>query len=98
MDNSEKNLTAEERRIKRIAQMRAKLQKEEALLNHDRRKKRNGQLIAGGVFMEQLYTSGTPEQKDSLKKKATEKLDERNRERVLACFDRLDAAQGEPGE
>lgn len=89
MAETEKKLTGEERRIKRIAQIKATLQKEEALLNLGRRKKRNGQLIAFGVLMEQIYKTATPEQRESLKKKVNELLDDRNKTRALEGFDRL---------
>ena len=48
-------LTSEERRMKRIEKLKAKLQKEEALANAAKRKERNGQLIAWGVLIEEMY-------------------------------------------
>ena len=53
-----KTLTTEEKRLKKIAQLKAQLQKEEARLNQDKRKERNGQLIALGVLVEEMYKSG----------------------------------------
>lgn len=88
MAETEKKLTGEERRIKRIAQIKATLQKEESLLNQGRRKKRNGQLIAFGVLIEQAYKTATSGQREWLKK-ATELLDDRNKTRALEGFDRL---------
>lgn len=59
------------------------------------RKERNGQLIAFGVLIEQLYNTSTPEQRENLKKKAVELLDDRNKARVLKGFDRLATALAE---
>ena len=50
-----KTATPEERRLQRIAQLKAKLQKEEALLSKDKRKERDGQLIAFGVYVEEFF-------------------------------------------
>lgn len=41
-----KQLTTEERRLQRIAQLKARLQKEEARLADSERKKRTGQLVS----------------------------------------------------
>lgn len=62
------------------------------------RKERNGQLIGFGVLMEQLYKSSTPDQRENLRKKAIDLLDDRNKTRALEGFDRLDTTQGEAGE
>lgn len=42
-------LTQEEKRLKRIAQLKAMLQQEEAKQNQEERKRRTGQLVAFGV-------------------------------------------------
>lgn len=88
-----KTLTTEEKRLKKIAQLKAQLQKEEARLNQDKRKERNGQLIALGVLVEEMYKSGdeTARQKwiDGVKKH----LKDRNLTRALAGFERLTGAQ-----
>lgn len=50
----EKELTTEEKRLKKIEQLKAKLQQEQARLSTARRKERDGQLVAWGVYVEAL--------------------------------------------
>lgn len=83
--------TTEEKQRKKIAQLKAKLQKEEALFNHKLRKKRDGQLIAMGILMEKIYKDCDEEERVKWRKKAEEYLKERNLERVLAAFLRLNS-------
>lgn len=52
-----KQLTTEERRLQRIAQLKARLQKEEARLADSERKKRTGQLVSWGVMVEEIFKS-----------------------------------------
>ena len=47
-------LTQEEKRLKRIAQLKAMLQQEEAKQNQEERKRRTGQLVAFGVYIEEF--------------------------------------------
>lgn len=82
--------TTDEKRFKRIAKLKAKIQKEEALLNHSRRKKRDGQLVALGVLVEDIYKSSDAAGRNQWREKAKERLKERNLDRVLAAFSRLD--------
>lgn len=83
--------TSEQRRLKKIAQLKAKLQKEEALLNNSRRKERNGQLVVLGVLVEELYTSGDQGERHQWREKVKKHLQDRNLSRALAAFDRLDS-------
>lgn len=48
--------TSEQKRLDRIAQLKAKLQKEEARLSKIKRKERDGQLIAFGVYIEEFLS------------------------------------------
>lgn len=86
--------TPEERRLKRIAQIKAKLQKEEARLNHDRRKERNGQLIAFGVYIEEFYKSADVEGKKRLEESMRKHLKDRNLIRAMKGLKRLEASLG----
>ena len=49
---SEQTLTTEQKRAQRIAQLRARLQKEEAKQAEVHRKKRDGQLMSCGLMVE----------------------------------------------
>lgn len=82
-------LTTEERRKQRIAQLKAKLQKEEARLNKDARKERNGQLIAFGVLVEEMFKTAEPESKQKWIEVSRKYLKDRNLTRALAGFERL---------
>lgn len=82
--------TTDEKRAKRIAQLKAKTQKEEALLNLSRRKKRNSQLVVLGVLVEELYKSSDDAGRNQWREKAKERLKERNLDCALAAFARLD--------
>lgn len=82
--------STDEKRLKRIAQLKAKIQKEEALFNHSLRKKRNGQLVVLGVLVEELYKSSDEAGRNQWREKAKERLKERNLDRALAAFSRLD--------
>lgn len=84
-----KLLTTEEKRKQRIAQLKAKLQKEEARLNQDKRKERNGQLIAFGVLIEEIFKSGNSQLVRMLEDAAKTRLKDRNLNRALAGFGRL---------
>lgn len=84
-----KVLTTEEKRKQRIAQLKAKLQKEEARLNQDKRKERNGQLIAFGVLVEEIFKSGNSQLVTMLEDAAKTRLKDRNLNRALAGFERL---------
>ena len=83
-------LTTEERRKQKIAQLKAQLQKEESRLNKDKRKERDGQLIAFGVLVEEMFKTAEPENKEKWLVNAKKYLKDRNLARALAGFERLD--------
>ena len=84
-----KAATPEERRLQRIAQLKAKLQKEEALLSKDKRKERDGQLIAFGVYVEEFFKSADMEGRKRLEESIKKHLAGRNLERALAGLARM---------
>lgn len=85
----------EQRRIERIKQLRARLQREAALLTESRRRARNRGLYACGVLVERLYMEA-PQERDFFRKKAADLFpgadqgDSRVREGCLSFFDRMD--------
>ena len=82
-------LTTEERRKQKIAQLKAQLQKEESRLNKDKRKERDGQLIAFGVLVEEMFKTAEPENRQKWLDCAKKHLKDRNLTRALAGFERL---------
>lgn len=82
-------LTTEEKRLRRIDQLKAKLQKEEAKLRKDERKKRNGQLIAFGIYTEELFKRLNSEEKVRMTENIKKLLSGRNLERALDGLKRL---------
>lgn len=89
---TEKNLSIEQKRKEKISQLKAKLQKEEALLRHSFRKERNGHLIAFGILVEELFKSSNEAEHEQWVKKAEQHLSDRNLTRALAGFERLKKA------
>ena len=84
-----KIVTPEEKRLQRIAQLKAKLQKEEARLSNDKRKERNGQLIAFGVYVEEFFKSADMDERNRLEESMKKHLSGRNLERALAGLSRI---------
>lgn len=82
-------LTTEERRKQKIAQLKAQLQKEESRLNKDKRKERDGQLIAFGVYVEEFFKSADMEGRKRLEESIKKHLAGRNLERALAGLARM---------
>lgn len=82
-------LTTEERRKQKIAQLKAQLQKEESRLNKDKRKERDGQLIAFGVLVEEVFKAGDEAGRQKLIESAKKHLKDRTLARALAGFERL---------
>lgn len=83
--------TTKEKRLKKIAQLQAKIAKEKAMISTAARKERTGQLVAAGVLMELIYTTANEEGRAIIKAQAEKHLtDERNLRRVQAMFARLD--------
>lgn len=83
--------TFQKKQEKKVAQLKAKLQKEEAKLSQSRRKERDGQLVAMGVLVETLYKAADDAARTKWCKQAESALKDRNLERVLAAFSRLDS-------
>lgn len=81
--------TSEQKRLDRIAQLKAKLQKEEARLSKIKRKERDGQLIAFGVYIEEFFKSADDDGKRKLEESIKKHLSGRNLERALAGLERL---------
>lgn len=86
---SDQILTTEQKRAKRIAQLRARLQKEEAKQTQDIRKKRDGQLVSWGVMVEEIFKSTDEAGRQRLIDSAKKHLKERNLQRALEGFSRL---------
>lgn len=79
-----------ETREEKIARLKAQLQKEEYRLKEDSRKERNGQLVALGVLVEQMFKVGDNASRQKWEEGAKKHLEGRNLERVLAAFERLE--------
>ena len=87
--SEKKTLTTEEQRLQRIAQLKARLQKEEARLADSERKKRTGQLISWGVMVEEIFKSTDEAGRQRLIESAKKHLNDRNLQRALEGFSRL---------
>lgn len=85
----EKIKTTKEKRSERIAQLKAKLQKEQAKENSENRKERNGQLIAFGVYIEEFFKKATIEDRQKLENSIKVHLKDRNLEKALNGLKRL---------
>ena len=90
MEEKDEILTTEEKRLKRIEQLKAKLQKEEARFNAGKRKERNGQLVVFGVLVEEMYKSVDAAARQKWIDGAKKHLKDRNLKRALDGFARLD--------
>lgn len=82
------NSTTREKREKKISQLEARLQKERALLSEEKRKERNGQLIAFGIYLE-AFLKAHPDQWQKIKNSMRKFLSERNLDRALAGLERI---------
>lgn len=82
-------LTQEEKRFKRIAQLKAMLQQEEAKQNQEERKRRTGRLVAFGVYIEEFFKTSDDEAKKRLEESIKKHLSGRNLERALDGIKRL---------
>ncbi|GAB7495588.1 hypothetical protein Bwad001_43190 [Bilophila wadsworthia] len=82
-------MTTEEKRILRIKQLKAKLQKEQARLSASKRKERDGQLISFGVYIEEFFKSSNEDARKRLEESIKTHLKDRNLERALAGLKRL---------
>ncbi len=86
-------LTTSEKRAIKINQLKARLQKEQAKLTAVARKERNGQLIALGVLMEELYKHWDRTKRLEFASLAGKTLSGRNLDRVLGAFKRLEGEE-----
>lgn len=84
-----KQLSTKDRRLQRIAQLKARLQKEEARLSDSERKKRTGQLVSWGVMVEEIFKSTDEAGRQKLVESAKKYLKDRNLQRALEGFSRL---------
>jgi hypothetical protein len=90
LTDSTRPLTSSEKRVIKINQLKAKIQKEQAKLNSAARKERNGQLIALGVLVEVMYQNASREERIRWATDAGKLLSGRNLDRVLGAFKRLE--------
>ena len=82
-------LTQEEKRLKRIAHLKAMLQQEEAKQNQEERKRRTGQLVAFGVYFEEFFRISNEETRKRLEESIKKHLSGRNLDRALDGIKRL---------
>lgn len=94
---AEKKQTTREKRLKKISQLEVKLQKQRALLSEEKRKERNGQLIAFGIWVEE-YVKKYPARKASVERSMNELLSGRNLDRALSGLERITAENKSPGQ
>lgn len=80
---------------KQVEKLEAELKEKKAQIAREKRKERGGQLVALGIMVEQKFRRLGPEEKARLQGWA-EQLDPRNKQRVLAAFERLAAESKEP--
>ena len=73
---------------KQVEKLEAELKEKKAQISREKRKERGGQLVALGIMVEVAFKGLTPEGKAKLRSWA-EPLDARNKQRVLAAFERL---------
>ena len=76
------------RLAKQVEKLEAELKEKKAQISREKRKERGGQLVALGIMVEVAFKGLTPEGKAKLRAWA-EPLDARNKQRVLAAFERL---------
>ena len=80
---------------KKIEKLEAELKEKKAQISREKRKERGGQLVALGIMVEVAFKRLPPAQKTMLRSWA-EPLDARNKQRVLAAFERLEPKQQAP--
>ena len=80
---------------KQVERLEAELKEKKAQISREKRKERGGQLVALGIMVETAFKTAAPGQKTMLRGWA-EKLDARNKQRVLAAFERLNAEEKAP--
>lgn len=75
---------------KQVEKLEADLKEKKAQMARSKRKERGGQLVALGIMVEMAYRRLPPVEKTRLHSWA-DALDPRNKQRVLAAFERLSA-------
>ena len=80
---------------KQVEKLEAELKEKKAQISREKRKERGGQLVALGIMVEVAFKGLTPEGKAKLRGWA-EPLDARNKQRVLAAFERLESKTESP--
>ena len=89
-DSEKEKMTARDRQLARIDQLKARLQNEEAKLRSQARKERNAQLVALGVFWEICSRNQTREQLKEMREAMREVLKGRTLNLALAAVDRIE--------
>lgn len=85
--NAETGMTPRQAKIKQLREKLARLENRETA---ETRKQRNGQLIAGGVYVEMSYKKAESDARKKIREKVLAVLDGRNAERASAMFKRID--------
>lgn len=80
---------------KQVEKLEAELKEKKAQISREKRKERGGQLVALGIMVEVAFKGLTPEGKAKLRAWA-DPLDARNKQRVLAAFERLGPEERAP--
>lgn len=74
----------------KIERLEAELKNAKRAKTKEERRERNNQLVAFGIMLEQKYKNLSPQERSKIRDWA-ETLDERNKKRALAGFERLEA-------
>ena len=80
---------------KQVEKLEADLKEKKAQISRNKRKERGGQLVALGIMVEVAFKGLTPDGKVKLRGWA-EPLDARNKQRVLAAFERMESKTEAP--
>ena len=80
---------------KQVEKLEAELKEKKAQISREKRKERSGQLVALGIMVEAAFKRLTPGEKAMLRR-WPEPLDARNKQRVLAAFERLGLEEKTP--
>ena len=78
-----------------VEKLEAELKEKKAQISREKRKERGGQLVALGIMVEAAFKRLTPGEKAMLRR-WPEPLDARNKQRVLAAFERLGLEEKTP--
>ena len=82
-------LTARQKQVERINQLKAKLERAQNRLTSSDRKTRNGQLIVFGVYLEEVFKDAGEEGRKRIEDSMRAKLTGRNLTRALEGIARL---------